>query len=159
MRKVILGVLVMSLLLTGNLQAARKRKVVLSQNSGIMTYIGSQGVFSSLLLSEGIQADLRLSSNFQLSPEVQLLYPLFRDDYLFINPGLVLNFNSKKFFAGVGVILPVLFEMDGVEFGRLSPKFNIGFIEGDTFLACYVITDKRHLFRDNLIGLIVGFKY
>jgi hypothetical protein len=158
-KKVFLGVLVMSLLLGGNLQAARKKKVVLSWNSGIMTHIGSGGVFSVLLLSEGIQADLKLNSNFQLSPEVQLLYEPFRDDYLFINPGLVLNFTSKKFFAGAGVILPVLFEMDGVRFGRLSPKFNIGFIEGDTFLAFYIITDKRHLFRDNLVGLIVGFKY
>ncbi|RFT14726.1 MAG: hypothetical protein OP8BY_2455 [Candidatus Saccharicenans subterraneus] len=159
MKKVILGVLVMSLLLAGNLTAARKKAVVLSWNSGIMTYIGSQGVFSCLLLSEGIQADLKLSSNFQLSPELQLLYEPFRDDYMFINPGLVLNFTSKKFLAGAGVILPVLFEMNGVEFGRLSPKFNIGFIEGDTFLAFYMITDKRHLFRDNLVGFVVGFKY
>lgn len=150
MKKVILAALVMGLLLGGISLGAQEKKVAMSLNLGAMTYVGSEGgSFSDFLFSLGAQVDWRLGSSFMLSPELQVLTYRFHFDCVQIDPGLVLNYTSKSFFAGAGVIFP----------GMLFPKLNIGYSGRHTVLACYLITTAENLFKDNLVGFTLGYKF
>ncbi|MCR4408741.1 MAG: hypothetical protein QHH43_02560 [Candidatus Saccharicenans sp.] len=160
MKKVILAALVMGLLLGGISLGAQEKKVAMSLNLGAMTYVGSEGdSFSDFLFSLGAQVDWRLGSSFMLSPEVQVLTYRFHFDYVLVDPGLVLNYTSKSFFAGAGLIFPILVGEGETWTGKLSPKLNIGYSGRHLVLAGYLITNAENLFKENLVGFTLGYKF
>ena len=140
---------------------AQGKKVEFSLNLGAMTDLGSDGSFSDVLFTFGPQVDIHISPTFMISPEVWVITDdHFSFDPLLLYPGVVLNYTAKGgFFAGAGVVLPVMFWSGHTDTGDLLPKINVGY-RGDHFqLAAYLLTDTHEIFKYNLIGLNAGYRF
>jgi hypothetical protein len=160
--KKVLGVLLVIGLLAGGAgqkAMANGKKVEFSLNLGVMTDLTSESSFSDVLYTLGAQADISLGSSFKLSPEVQVITYRFHFDYVLLDPGIILNFTSKGFFAGAGIILPIVVGEGESDTGKISPKFNIGYSGRHVILAGYLITDTENFFEYNLIGVSIGYKF
>jgi hypothetical protein len=161
MKKVLWVLLVSGSLAGGAFQQAmaQEKNVEFSMNLGVMTDLSEESSFSDALYTLGAQADIRLGKSFKFSPEVQVITYRFHFDYVLVDPGIILNFTSKGFFAGAGVILPIVVGEGESETGKLSPKFNVGYSGRHLILASYLITNAENLFKYNLIGASIGYKF
>ncbi|MBP1769370.1 MAG: hypothetical protein H6P97_250, partial [Candidatus Aminicenantes bacterium] len=90
---------------------AQGKKVEFSLNLGVMTDLGPDGSFSEALFTFAPQVDIHLSPALMLSPEIMVITDdSFSFDPLLLYPGVLLNYTARGgFFAGAGVVLPVVF--------------------------------------------------
>jgi hypothetical protein len=163
MKKVMVMVMAVGLVVAlGTGQAfAQGKKVEFSLNLGVMTDLGPDSSFSEALFTFAPQVDIHLSPALMLSPEVMVITEdSFSFDPLLLYPGVLLNYTAKGgFFAGAGVVLPVVFWEGESDTGDLLPKINLGY-RGDHFnLTAYLLTDTESLFKYNLIGLSAGYRF
>lgn len=163
MKKVMVMVLAVGLVVAlGTGQAfAQGKKVEFSLNLGVMTDLGSDGSFSEALFTFAPQVDIHLSPALMLSPEIMVITDDgFSFDPLLLYPGVLLNYTAKGgFFAGAGVVLPVIFWEGESDTGDLLPKINLGYRGNHFNLTAYLLTDTESLFKYNLIGLSAGYRF
>lgn len=163
MKKVMVMVLAVGLVVAlGTGQAfAQGKKVEFSLNLGVMTDLGPDYSFSEALFTFAPQVDIHLSPALMLSPEVMVITDDgFSFDPLLLYPGVLLNYTAKGgFFAGAGVVLPVIFWEGESDTGDLLPKINLGYRGRHFNLTAYLLTDTESLFKYNLIGLSAGFRF
>lgn len=163
MKKVMVMVLAVGLVVAlGTGQAfAQGKKVEFSLNLGVMTDLGPDSSFSEAMFTFAPQVDIHLSSALMLSPEVMVITDDgFSFDPLLLYPGVLLNYTAKGgFFAGAGVVLPVIFWEGESDTGDLLPKINLGYRGSHFNLTAYLLTDTESLFKYNLIGLSAGFRF
>ena len=139
---------------------SQEKKVEFSLNLGVMTDLGSEGSFSEALFTFAPQVDFHVTRGFMISPEVMLITDdSFSFDPLLLYPGVLLNFTSKGFFVGGGVVLPVIFWKDGTDTGDLLPKINIGYRGPHVNVTAYLLTDTHEFFKYNLVGLSAGYRF
>lgn len=136
---------------------AQNKKVEFSLHAGAMTYVGEWGSFEGALLTLSPQVDIHVTRGFMISPEAMFLTDTDFSGLVAL-PGVLFNYLGKGFFAGAGVVLPVSISGElGV--GTLLPKFNIG-LRGRHFnLTAYLITSTEAMFRNNLIGTSLGYRF
>jgi hypothetical protein len=163
MKKVMVMVLAVGLVVAlGTGQAfAQGKKVEFSLNLGVMTDLGPDSSFSEALFTFAPQVDIHLSPALMLSPEVMVITDDgFSFDPLFLYPGVLLNYTARGgFFAGAGVVLPVIFWEGESDTGDLLPKINLGYRGNHFNLTAYLLTDTESLFKYNLIGLSAGYRF
>jgi len=140
---------------------AQGKKVEFSLNLGAMTDLGSYGSFSDVLFTFAPQVDIHVSPAFMISPEVMVITDdSFSFDPFLLYPGIILNFTAKSgFFVGAGVVLPVMFWGGETETGDLLPKINLGYRGNHFNVTAYLLTSTEEVFKDNLIGLSVGYRF
>lgn len=140
---------------------AQGKKVEFSLNLGVMTDLGPDSSFSEALFTFAPQVDIHLSPALMLSPEVMVITDDgFSFDPLLLYPGVLLNYTAKGgFFAGAGVVLPVIFWEGESDTGDLLPKINLGYRGNHFNLTAYLLTDTESLFKYNLIGLSAGYRF
>jgi hypothetical protein len=140
---------------------AQGKKVEFSLNLGVMTDLGSDGSFSEALFTFAPQIDIHLSPALMLSPEVMVITDdSFSFNPLLLYPGVLLNYTARGgFFAGAGVVLPVVFWEGESDTGDLLPKINLGYRGNHFNLTAYLLTDTESLFKYNLIGLSAGYRF
>lgn len=126
-----------------------------------MTDLGPHSSFSDVLFTFAPQVDIHLSPALMISPEVMVITDDgFSFDPLMLYPGVLLNFTAKGgFFAGAGVVLPVIFWEGESDTGDLLPKINLGYRGNHFNLTAYLLTDTESLFKYNLIGLSAGHRF
>ena len=163
MKKLMVMVLAVGLVVAlGTGQAfAQGKKVEFSLNLGVMTDLGSGSSFSEALFTFAPQVDIHLSPALMLSPEVMVITDDgFSFSPLLLYPGILLNYTAKGgFFAGAGVVLPVIFWEGESDTGDLLPKINLGYRGNHFNLTAYLLTDTESLFKYNLIGLSAGYRF
>lgn len=163
MKKVMVMVLAVGLVVAlGTGQAfAQGKKVEFSLNLGVMTDLGPDSSFSEALFTFAPQVDIHLSPALMLSPEIMVITDdSFSFDPLLLYPGVLLNYTAKGgFFAGAGVVLPVIFWEGESDTGDLLPKINLGYRGNHFNLTAYLLTDTESLFKYNLIGLSAGYRF
>ncbi len=163
MKKVMVMVLAVGLVVAlGTGQAfAQGKKVEFSLNLGVMTDLGPDSSFSEALFTFAPQVDIHLSPALMLSPEVMVITDEgFGFDPLLLYPGVLLNYTARGgFFAGAGVVLPVVFWEGESDTGDLLPKINLGYRGNHFNLTAYLLTDTESLFKYNLIGLSAGYRF
>ncbi len=163
MKKVMVMVLAVGLVVAlGTGQAfAQGKKVEFSLNLGVMTDLGPDSSFSEALFTFAPQVDIHLSPALMLSPEIMVITDDgFSFDPLLLYPGVLLNYTAKGgFFAGAGVVLPVIFWEGESDTGDLLPKINLGYRGNHFNLTAYLLTDTESLFKYNLIGLSAGYRF
>jgi len=163
MKKVMVMVMAVGLVVAlGTGQAfAQGKKVEFSLNLGVMTDLGPDSSFSEALFTFAPQVDIHLSPALMLSPEVMVITDDgFSFDPLLLYPGVLLNYTAKGgFFAGAGVVLPVIFWEGESDTGDLLPKINLGYRGNHFNLTAYLLTDTESLFKYNLIGLSAGYRF
>jgi len=136
---------------------AQDKKVEFSLNLGVMTYLGSEGSFSDVLLAFSPQLDIHVAKGFMISPEAMVITN-FQFSGAIGLPGVMLNYTGKGFFAGAGVVLPVSITEDaGV--GSIVPKINIGYRGKNVNLTAYLITSTQQMFSENLVGATIGYRF
>jgi len=140
---------------------AQGKKVEFSLNLGVMTDLGPDSSFSDVLFTFAPQIDIHLSPALMLSPEVMVITDDgFSFDPLLLYPGVLLNYTARGgFFAGAGVVLPVIFWEGESDTGDLLPKINLGYRGNHFNLTAYLLTDTESLFKYNLIGLSAGYRF
>jgi hypothetical protein len=163
MKKVMMMVLAVGLVVAlGPGQAfAQGKKVEFSLNLGVMTDLGPDSSFSEALFTFAPQVDIHLSPALMLSSEVMVITDdSFSFDPLLLYPGVLLNYTARGgFFAGVGVVLPVIFWEGESDTGDLLPKINLGYRGNHFNVTAYLLTDTESLFKYNLIGLSAGYRF
>jgi hypothetical protein len=163
MKKVMVMVLAVGLVVAlGTGQAfAQGKKVEFSLNLGVMTDLGPDSSFSEALFTFAPQVDIHLSPALMLSPEVMVITDdSFSFSPLLLYPGVLLNYTARGgFFAGAGVVLPVIFWEGESDTGDLLPKINLGYRGNHFNLTAYLLTDTESLFKYNLIGLSAGYRF
>ena len=163
MKKVMVTVLAVGLVAAlGTGQAfAQGKKVEFSLNLGVMTDLGPDSSFSEALFTFAPQVDIHLSPALMLSPEIMVITDdSFSFDPLLLYPGVLLNYTARGgFFAGAGVVLPVVFWEGESDTGDLLPKINLGYRGNHFNLTAYLLTDTESLFKYNLIGLSAGYRF
>ena len=163
MKKVMVTVLAAGLVAAlGTGQAfAQGKKVEFSLNLGVMTDLGPDSSFSEALFTFAPQVDIHLSPALMLSPEIMVITDDgFSFDPLLLYPGVLLNYTARGgFFAGAGVVLPVVFWEGESDTGDLLPKINLGYRGNHFNLTAYLLTDTESLFKYNLIGLSAGYRF
>jgi len=163
MKKFMVMVLAVGLVVAlGTGQAfAQGKKVEFSLNLGVMTDLGPDSSFSEALFTFAPQVDIHLSPALMLSPEVMVITDDgFNFNPLLLYPGVLLNYTAKGgFFAGAGVVLPVIFWEGESDTGDLLPKINLGYRGNHFNLTAYLLTDTESLFKYNLIGLSAGYRF
>ncbi|MBP1770428.1 MAG: hypothetical protein H6P96_1046 [Candidatus Aminicenantes bacterium] len=163
MKKVMVTVLAVGLVAAlGTGQAfAQGKKVEFSLNLGVMTDLGPDSSFSEALFTVAPQVDIHLSPALMLSPEIMVITDDgFSFDPLLLYPGVLLNYTARGgFFAGAGVVLPVVFWEGESDTGDLLPKINLGYRGNHFNLTAYLLTDTESLFKYNLIGLSAGYRF
>jgi hypothetical protein len=163
MKKVMVTVLAVGLVAAlGTGQAfAQGKKVEFSLNLGVMTDLGPDSSFSEALFTFAPQVDIHLSPALMLSPEIMVITDDgFSFDPLLLYPGVLLNYTARGgFFAGAGVVLPVVFWEGESDTGDLLPKINLGYRGNHFNLTAYLLTDTESLFKYNLIGLSAGYRF
>jgi hypothetical protein len=163
MKKFMVMVLAVGLVVAlGTGQAfAQGKKVEFSLNLGVMTDLGPDSSFSEALFTFAPQVDIHLSPALMLSPEVMVITDdSFSFDPLLLYPGVLLNYTARGgFFAGAGVVLPVIFWEGESDTGDLLPKINLGYRGNHFNLTAYLLTDTESLFKYNLIGLSAGYRF
>ncbi len=163
MKKVMVMVLAVGLVVAlGTGQAfAQGKKVEFSLNLGVMTDLGPDSSFSEALFTFAPQVDIHLSPALMLSPEIMVITDDgFSFDPLLLYPGVLLNYTAKGgFFAGAGVVLPVIFWEGESDTGDLLPKINLGYRGNHFNLTAYLLTDTESLFKYNVIGLSAGYRF
>ena len=140
---------------------AQGKKVEFSLNLGVMTDLGPDSSFSEALFTFAPQVDIHLSPALMLSPEIMVITDDgFSFDPLLLYPGVLLNYTARGgFFAGAGVVLPVVFWEGESDTGDLLPKINLGYRGNHFNLTAYLLTDTESLFKYNLIGLSAGYRF
>lgn len=140
---------------------AQGKKVEFSLNLGAMTDLGEGGSFSDVLFTFAPQVDIHLSKSFMISPEVMVITDdSFGFDPFVLYPGVLLNFTAKGgFFAGAGVVLPVVFWDGETDTGDLLPKINLGYRGAHVNVTAYLLTNTDSIFQYNLIGLSLGYRF
>jgi len=158
MKKVGLVFLVMGMLAGAAAQQAyaQDKKVEFSLNLGAMSFYGEES-FSAFGLTLSPQVDIRVAKGFMISPEF-----MFVTDTSFSGvvgfPGVMFNFVGKGFFAGAGVVLPVVVSGEmGV--GELVPKINLGYRGAKITLTVYTITTFNEIFQWGLVGASLGYRF
>jgi len=163
MKKFMVTVLAVGLVVAlGTGQAfAQGKKVEFSLNLGVMTDLGPDSSFSEALFTFAPQVDIHLSPALMLSPEIMVITDDgFSFDPLLLYPGVLLNYTARGgFFAGAGVVLPVVFWEGESDTGDLLPKINLGYRGNHFNLTAYLLTDTESLFKYNLIGLSAGYRF
>jgi len=163
MKKFMVTVLAVGLVVAlGTGQAfAQGKKVEFSLNLGVMTDLGPDSSFSEALFTFAPQVDIHLSPALMLSPEIMVITDdSFSFDPLLLYPGVLLNYTARGgFFAGAGVVLPVVFWEGESDTGDLLPKINLGYRGNHFNLTAYLLTDTESLFKYNLIGLSAGYRF
>jgi hypothetical protein len=158
MKKVFLNLIVVGLLLGGVFQQAQAQDKTLEFNLNIGALTDTS--FEDALFTLGAGLDFHLGKLIMISPELQLWSYKFRFDAFLLNPGVILNFKMKNFFAGGGVILPFFISGDeDIESGELMPKINAGLRTNRIKIAVYMITTFHDLFDYILLGANVGIVF
>jgi hypothetical protein len=159
MKKIILAVLVVSLAVGGGFRQAyaQDKKVEFSLNLGVMSYLGPNDSLSKFLLAFTPQVDIHVTKGFMVSPEAMVVTDF--GDYFVGFPGVIFNYTGKGFFAGVGVVYPVVITEEEWISGALWPKFNLGYRGKRINLTAYLITPTVDMFRENLVGATIGYRF
>ncbi len=139
MRKVFLSFLLCGVLLGGFAKQAQAQDKNLEFHicAGALTDTHFEYFF--ITLEAGL--DFHLGKSIMLSPEVQTWTYTERigfDEFL-LNPGLILNFKSKNFFIGGGIILSLFSIDEDIKLDNLMLKANAGFRMKNIRLTIYVI--------------------
>ena len=154
MKKAVLAVLVMGLAAgigTGR-SFAQEKKVEFSLNAGVM--IVSEEVGAAL----SPQVDIHITKGFMISPEAMVVTD-FQFSGALIMPGVMFNYTGKGFFAGAGVVVPILIMDYWSGAGDLLPKLNIGYRGRHVNLTAYLLTSTARLFSENLVGATIGYRF
>ena len=157
MRKVILGILVVVMVLGAFQQVqAQEKKAHLGLNLGVMFLGGAIGE-DFKLWTFGLSVDYQLAENLVISPEVDLWTFQFHFEAFILSPGVILNYQEGIFFAGAGVILPVVISEFGAADVGLFPKVNIGLKAKNVRLTAYALSNWA--LSGIVIGASVGFRF
>jgi hypothetical protein len=137
----------------------RERKLEFTLSFGFLTNLSGGGAFTGSLMTLGFHVDFHAGELVMISPEVVVAANNFYFNVATIYPGVILNFKIGRFFFGGGVVLPNSVNSARSETGDLSPKINIGFRSFGATLAAYLITDFHEVFKRNLFGASIGFRF
>ena len=157
LRKVILGILVVALVLGASQQVqAEEKKALFWLNLGVM-FLGGAIEEDFGLWTFGLSVDYRLAKNVVISPEVDLWTFQFHLEAFILSPGLILNYQRGIFFAGAGLILPVVISEFGAADVGLFPKVNIGLRGKNVKLTAYALSDWA--LSGVVIGASIGYRF
>lgn len=111
------------------------------------------------LWTAGLSMDLRLKKSLVLTPEATVMG---RESFLLGAPALLLNYKTKSFFTGAGImaLMPLRSEDTNVLFPLF--KVNVGIQLGKVKLALYTIRSFRsseHEDLEGVLGISAGFKF
>lgn len=152
----------------------QEKKIAFSLNAGVQTnffnFDGESSSFDRALLTVDGRAGFLLGGNFEISPEVMAVfnYGSLEDFSAWVlQPGVMLNYMTGKFFVGGGVVLPIMFWSgggdSGSDTGHISPKINVGYIfpNGIQLTAYYFswLGDGVGLFDTGFAGLTLGYRF
>jgi hypothetical protein len=155
MKKVIVTLVAVGLVAGGFFQPvfAQDKKVEFGLNLGFMT-----DSFEEFLIALSPQVDIHVTKGFMISPEVMIAteFPIYG---ALLFPGVIFNYTGRGFFAGAGAVVPILISAEWSGSGDLLPKLNIGYRGQHVSLTAYLITSTRNLFRYNLVGATIGYRF
>ena len=161
MRKLVLGLLAGCLLAGGVFAAAPGKMVAFSLNGGLQLLFWSDVISQHVTLD--FRAGFRLGKSFEISPEI--MYAGYGHsshlpaDRSRIYPGVIANFVSRHFFAGVGVTFPIV--LDGGSAIPLAPKGNIGLVLGRWMMTAYLVSSalSGETSWAPIFGLSIGYRF
>jgi|WetSurMetagenome_2_1015567.scaffolds.fasta_scaffold534527_1 hypothetical protein len=145
----------------------QEKKVAFSLNAGVQTDIFNGTSFDKALFTADVRVGLRLGRNFEISPEVMVVFSYLSmfegSGGTLLYPGAMLNYRSGSFFVGAGAVLPWAFYGGDSDTGNLSPKINIGYTFGNNFqLTAYYLCwteEGIDLFDAGFAGLTLGYRF
>ena len=157
---------------------ARDQKVTFSLNAGVQTNIflntsraglaGYHRAFDQALFTLDARVGLLVGRSFQISPEVMVVMRYLRafgSDGLgtMLYPGVLLNYRTRNFFAGIGAVLPWAFVGGASDTGNPAPKINVGytFSNGIQVTAYYLTWTESglRLFDIGFAGVTIGYRF
>ena len=165
MKKVILGFLVIGILVGGAFSSAQgqERKPAFSLNLGVQTNLWRETAFDNAWFTLDVRVGIPVGTFIAFSPEVMAVVDdSFDLAAVWLYPGVMLNVKLGKFFVGAGAVLPIVLYEGGSDSGKVAPKVNIGFSEGDFTLTAYIFswTEEYVDFLDvNFIGATLGYRF
>jgi len=131
---------------------AQVKKVEFSLNAGVMIFSEDVGVALSP------QVDIHVTKGFMISPEAMVVTD-FQFSGALLFPGVMFNYTGKGFFAGAGVVIPIMISDYWSGAGDLLPKLNIGYRGRHVNLTAYLMTSTARLFSENLVGATIGYRF
>jgi hypothetical protein len=146
---------------------AQDKKVTFSLNAGVQTNIFNGSSFDNVAFTVDARVGLRLGRSFEISPEVMTVFSygtLFDGSGgTLLYPGVMLNYRSQNFFAGVGAVLPWAFFEGTSDTGNPAPKINIGYtFPNGIQLTVYYLTWTESgisLFDIGFAGVTLGYRF
>jgi hypothetical protein len=154
-----LGSFLALVFLTGGVWAQVGKKVEFSLSFGFLTNLSGGGTSTGSLITIGAGVDFHVNKLVMISPEALVATSNLYFRVATIYPGVILNFKVGGFFFGGGVVFPSNLNNVHWDTGDVSPKINIGFRPFGARLVAYLITDFHGVFKRNLFGASMGFRF
>lgn len=162
MKKLVVAVLV-AVLGAAAVPAMAQGKAAFSLNLGVQTNVWSGTSFDNAWFTLDARVGFGLGKSFEISPEVMYAVDDSFDFSIgWLYPGVLVNYKSGGFFAGAGVVLPVVFREGESDTGNLSPKINLGYDFGNIKLTGYFLVFNEtgiDFFDMNQAGVTIGYKF
>jgi hypothetical protein len=165
MKKVVSILMVMGLFILGAFSSAQAqgRRMAFSLNLGVKTDLSNEGSFDNLWFSLDARFGIPIGRTFEISPEVMAAVDdSLEFDFVYLYPGVMLNYKMGNFFVGVGAVLPLFFYDGETDAYPPAPKVNVGYKAGNLILTAYIFTwtDENFGFLElNFIGATIGFSF
>ena len=169
MKKIFAAVLVAGIVafLAAGPAWGQDKKVGFSLNAGIQTNIFNGSSFDNVAFTLDGRVGLRLGRNFEISPEVMVVFSYGRlfdeSGGTLLYPGAMLNYRAGSFFIGAGAVLPWYFYGGDSDTDRISPKVNVGytFPNGIQVTVYYLTLNGQYLdlFDLGFAGVTLGYRF
>ena len=166
MKKVIMAFLAVSMLAGGAARQAlaQGKKIQLSLNLGVQPEVSRHGhAFDFVSFTLDARIGIRLGKSMELSPELMAVIdgPVHLNHAYFF-PGVILNYTTKGFIVGAGVVLPIFRGEEASDTGHPAAKVNVGYRLKNWMLTAYVIAWAEAdiaILDANWIGATIGYRF
>jgi len=164
MKKVVIGLVVLGLVAV---IPAWSQQDKFSLNFGLQTNICEWSSFDDIAFTLDARLSSKLSKPLNISFELMTMYnygsffPWGMDIWV-IYPGVMLNYEFGRWFAGLGAVWPFIIGEGEVDVMTPAPKLNVGYKFGRWQVTAYIITwtGEGYGFLDwNWAGLSLGYRF
>ena len=165
MKKVVSCLVVMGLFVGGSFSdaQAKEKRLAFSLNLGVQTNLSSESPFEHVFFTLDARLGIPVGQTLEISPEVMAAVDdSFEFDFIYLYPGVMVNYKMGNFFVGAGAVLPLFFYDGETEAHTPAPKVNIGYRTGNLILTAYIFTwtEEDFSFLElNFIGATIGFSF
>ncbi len=139
------------------------KKTQLSLNLGVQTNLSQGPSFNSAEFTLDARVGFRLGKSMELSPELMAVIDgEFHLNHAYFYPGVILNYTTKGFFVGAGVVLPIFRGEEASDTGHPAAKVNVGYRLKNWMLTAYVIAWAEadiDILDGNWIGATIGYRF